>query len=80
MAEARRRPVEGVIQGDVHGRGGHPFRAADDMGNVHKMVIHHVSKVIRWVSVGLDQDRIIPDALDHIQFAFGAVLSCLTVD
>lgn len=50
------------------------------MGNLHAMIIHHVSQMVRWVTVRLQQNRIIIDSVNQVQFAVvGPILTRLAV-
>jgi hypothetical protein len=96
MTEARRCPVEGVIQGDMHGCRGHPFLykltsavcspglythgSPDHMGDLHAMIVHHICQMVGRVSVGFEKDRVIVDSLNEIQLVVRAVLSGLAID
>src|SRR5699024_7336502 len=49
-------PAEGLIQQVVLGGGGQVFAAADDVGDAHQVIVHHVGKVVGGHAVGLDED------------------------
>ena len=55
-------PAEGLIQQVVLGGGGKIFVAADDVGDAHGVVVHHVGKVVGGHPVPLDEDLIIQRA------------------
>ena len=46
-------PAEGLIQQVVLGGGGKIFVAADDVGDAHGVVVHHVGKVVGGQSIAL---------------------------
>ena len=58
-------PAEGLVQQVVLGGGGKVFVAADDMGDAHGVVVHHVGKVVGGHAVAFNQDLIIKGAAVH---------------
>ncbi len=59
VPEARELPAEGVVEQDVLGRGGDPLFGADDVGDVHEVVVDDVGEVIGGEAVGLHQDLVV---------------------
>ena len=54
MGEARHGtgPAKRLIQKVMQGKGRQPFLAADDLGNLHQMVVHYVCEMVRGKFVG----------------------------
>lgn len=51
------------------------------MRDFHAMVIDHVRQVIRWMAIRLQQDRVIINTVDQVQFAsVGLILARFPVD
>lgn len=59
VGEGGRGPVEGVVEGDVLGRGDEPLGASDDVGDVHEVVVDDVGEVVGRVAVSLDEDEVV---------------------
>ena len=66
-------PAESLVQQVVLGGGGQILAAADDVGNAHQVVIHHVGEVVGGHAVGLNQNLVVQFldvdldmAVDHI--------------
>ena len=58
-------PAEGLIQTVILRRGRKVFISPHHMGDSHEMVVHHVSKIVGGVAVGLDQDHVIQFRVFH---------------
>lgn len=53
----------------------------NNMRNLHTMIIHHIRKMISRMSIRLDQDRIVINPINHLQFIIlGLILARLAVD
>ena len=52
-------PAEGLVEEDVLGRGGDPLLGADDVGDLHEVVVDDVGEVVGGEAVGLQQDLIV---------------------
>jgi len=59
VPEARDLPAEGFVEQDVFGRGTDPLLGADDVGDVHEVVVDDVSEVVGGEAVGLHEDLIV---------------------
>ncbi|MNC26906.1 hypothetical protein D3C75_750570 [compost metagenome] len=59
MYEYRGFPAEHAVQLHIQGGGGDILRAADHMGDIHQVVIHHIGQVVCRIAVRLDQNRIL---------------------
>ena len=59
MGEHRHFPPEEPVQEHMFGRTRQPFLTTDDMGNLHKMVVDDVCKMVRWITVGFQQNLIV---------------------
>ena len=80
-------PAKGLIQQVVLGGGGQILTAADDVGDAHQVVVHHVGKVVGGHAVGLDEDLVVhlavvylDVAVDHIVKAGHALAGDLLAD
>ena len=62
-------PAKGLIQQVILGGGGQVLAAADDVGNAHQVVVHHVSKVVGGHPIGLDEDLVVHLAVVHLDVA-----------
>ena len=52
-------PAECIVETIVLRGGGQVLVAADNVRDLHQMVIHNVCEVISWKSVGFDEDHIV---------------------
>ena len=52
-------PAEGVVEQDVLGGGGDPLFGADDVGDVHEVVVDDVGEVVGGEAVGLHEDLVV---------------------
>ena len=52
-------PAEGVVEEDVLGGGGDPLLGADDVGDLHEVVVDYVGEVVGGVAVGLEEDLVV---------------------
>ena len=59
MPEARPGPAEGLIEQDVLGRGGDPLLGADDVGDLHQVVVDDIGEVVGGEAVGLHEDLVV---------------------
>jgi hypothetical protein len=59
VPEARELPAEGLVEQDVLGRGGDPLFGADDVGDLHEVVVDDVGEVVGGEAVGLHQDLVV---------------------
>ena len=59
MPEARQLPAEGFVEEDVLGGGGDPLFGADDVGDLHEVVVDDVGEVVGGEAVGLHEDLIV---------------------
>ena len=57
--EHRRRPAERLVQHEVLGGRGNPLLGADDVRDLHDVIVHHVGQVIGGIAVGLEQHLIV---------------------
>ena len=69
MPEARKIPAEGFVEEDVLGGGGDPFFGADDVGDVHEVVIDDVGEVIGGEAVGLHEDLVVDVVVRELDIA-----------
>ena len=61
VGKRRGRPAEGAVEQLVQGGTGEPLLAADDVADVHQVVVHHVGEVVRGQAVGLHQHLVVED-------------------
>ena len=59
MPEARQLPAEGLVEQHVLGRGGDPLLGADDVGDLHEVVVDDVGEVVGREAVGLEQHLVV---------------------
>ena len=59
MGKFRSLPVKESVQQDVQRCGRKPLFAANDVGNVHEPVVHHVGQVVGGHAVALEQDFVV---------------------
>ena len=59
MPEAGALPAEGLVEQDVLGGGGDPLLGADDVGDLHEVVVDDVGEVVGGEAVGLEQDLVV---------------------
>ncbi|OPZ78729.1 MAG: hypothetical protein BWY77_01450 [bacterium ADurb.Bin431] len=59
MGHLRRLPAEILVQQQVLGHGTQPLLAADDMGDLHEMIIHDIGQVIGRIAIRLEQHLVI---------------------
>ncbi len=59
MPEARELPAEGIVEQDVFRGGGDPLFGADDVGDLHEVIVDDVGEVIGGEAVGLHEDLIV---------------------
>ena len=52
-------PAKAVVEKDVFRGGAGPLISADDVGDIHEMVIDDVGEVVGGKSVGLEEDLVI---------------------
>ena len=52
-------PAEGLVEQDVLGGGGDPFLGADDVGDLHQVVVDDVGEVVGGEAVGLHEDLVV---------------------
>lgn len=57
------------------------YSAPNHMSNLHVVVVHYVRQVVGRMTVRLQEDRIIVDAIDKLQLLFASsILARLAVD
>ena len=59
MPETRQIPAEGLVEEDVLGRGRDPLLGADDVADLHQMVIDDVGQMIRGEAVRFEQHLVV---------------------
>ena len=59
MPEAGDLPAEGFVEQDVLGGGGDPLFGADDVGDVHEVIVDDVGEVVGGKAVGLHEDLVV---------------------
>ncbi len=59
VPEAGDLPAEGFVEQDVLGGGGDPLFGADDVGDVHEVVVDDVGEVVGGEAVGLHEDLVV---------------------
>ncbi len=59
MPEARLLPAEGFVEEDVLGGRGDPLFGADDVGDLHEVIVDDVGEVVGGEAVGLHEDLIV---------------------
>ena len=52
-------PAEGLVELDVLGQRRDPLLGADDVGDPHQVVVHHVGEVVGGEAVGLEQHLVV---------------------
>lgn len=58
VPKMRRLPAECPVEEEVFGSGGEPFSSTQNMTDLHQVIIHHVSQVIGWKAIALQNHRI----------------------
>lgn len=53
-----------------------PFNAAHHMRDVHQVIVNHIGKMIRWITVGFDYNRIPFRAYGQFNITADEVLEC----
>ena len=61
MGKRRGCPTKSAVEQLVQGRARKPFFAADDVGDLHEMVVDHVGEVVGRQAVGFHQDLVVED-------------------
>jgi len=70
-------PAEGVVEEDVLGGGADPLLGADDVGDVHEVVVDDVGEMVGGEAVGLHEDLVVDvvvvetDVAAELVFKFG---------
>ena len=59
VPEARQLPAEGLVEQDVLGRGGDPLLGADDVGDLHEVVVDDVGEMVSGEAVGLHEHLVV---------------------
>ena len=57
MREGGRLPTKRLIDEDVPRRAGEPFVAAQDVGDLHEVIVDQRGEMVRRVAVGLERGR-----------------------
>jgi hypothetical protein len=59
VTEDRWRPTEGLVEAHVLGQRRDPLLGADDVGDAHEVVVHHVGQVVGRETVGFQQHLVV---------------------
>ena len=59
MHKYRGFPVKALIEQDMLGCRAHPLIPTDHMGDLHQVIVNHVSEVVGGESVALQEDLIV---------------------
>ena len=59
VPEAWELPAEGLVEQDVFGGGGDPLFGADDVGDLHEVVVDDIGEVVGGEAVGLHEDLVV---------------------
>ena len=81
VPEARQLPAEGLVEQHVLGGGRDPLLGADDVGDLHEVVVDDVGEVIGGEAVGLEQDLVVDVVVGEGDGAAQLVAKgCLSLD
>src|SRR5712672_498865 len=59
MYHYRHRKAQGLIQQDIKWHAGYVFLPADDMRDVHQIIVYHMTQFVGWHTIRLEQYAII---------------------
>ena len=72
----RNLPAKCLVETVVFRRGGKVLISADNVCDLHQMVVHNVCKVVGRISIGFDEDHVVEFCVVYCDISVDLVMEC----